>query len=31
MLSSHLSVTTEVMPTIGFDRLAEHLPAEWIA
>lgn len=30
MLPCHLSVTTDVMPTIGFDRLAEHLPCEWI-
>lgn len=31
MLSSQLSITTEVMPMIGFDRLAAHLPYEWIA
>jgi len=30
MLSTQLSITTEVMPTIGFDRLAAHLPYELI-
>jgi len=30
MLSCQLSVTTDVMPMIGFDHLAEHLPYEWI-
>lgn len=30
MLPCHLSVTTDVIPTIGFDRLAKHLPCEWI-
>ena len=30
MLPSQLSITTDVIPTIGFDRLTEHLPREWI-
>lgn len=30
MLSSQLSLATDVMQTIGFDRLAEHLQREWI-
>jgi len=30
MLSSQLSATVDVIPTMGFDRLSEHLPLEWI-
>lgn len=30
MLSEQLNATVDVMPTIGFDRLAKHLPYEWI-
>jgi hypothetical protein len=30
MLSNALTTTVDVMPAIGFDRLAEHLPYEWI-
>lgn len=30
MLSNPLTLTTDAMPTIGFDRLAAHLPYEWI-
>jgi hypothetical protein len=30
MLSSQLHATTQMVPLAGLDRLAEHLPTEWI-